>query len=68
MLRRTLCFFPEVDGLSLALLESILLPEEEEIEVGVELLHYYITFSPLSIAEASLLIIIGLHPTRGSGD
>lgn len=37
MLRRALCFFLEAGGLSLALLESILLPEEQEVEVGIEL-------------------------------
>ena len=31
VLRRTLCFFPEAGGLSLALLESVLFPEEEEV-------------------------------------
>ena len=36
-LRQTLCFFPEAGGLSLALLESVLFPEEEEVQVGIEL-------------------------------
>ena len=37
VLRLTLCFFLEASGLSLALLESVLLPEEEEVKVGIEL-------------------------------